>query len=180
MWIELESQLFSVVSLGVEQLLSQFPVFLDCLFPGPLMRETRLWGGLHFCMLLLSFPGCWLYLFQVWDIWRGGGKTTRIHHCTIPWVPGSLDICLLLFTFRVFLCLCFPGGSAGKKSACKAGDPGPIPGSGRSLEKEMANHTSIIAWKIPGTEEPWGLQSMSQRVRHNWEANAFTTLSCLC
>lgn len=45
MWVELESQLFSVVSLGVEQLLSKFPVFLDCLFPGPLMRETRLLGG---------------------------------------------------------------------------------------------------------------------------------------
>ena len=29
-----------------------------------------------------------------------------------------------------------------------------------SLEKEMATHTSILAWKIPGTEEPGGLQSM--------------------
>ena len=37
------------------------------------------------------------------------------------------------------------------------------------LEKEMATHSSIIAWKIPGTEEPGGLQSMGlQRVRHNW------------
>jgi len=35
-----------------------------------------------------------------------------------------------------------------------------------SLEKEMATHTSILAWKIPWTEEPGGLQSMgSQRVR---------------
>ena len=33
------------------------------------------------------------------------------------------------------------------------------------LEKEMANHSSILAWKIPWTEEPGGLQSMgSQRV----------------
>ena len=29
-----------------------------------------------------------------------------------------------------------------------------------SLEKEMANHSSILAWKIPWTEEPGGLQSM--------------------
>ena len=36
----------------------------------------------------------------------------------------------------------FPGGSDGKASACKAGDPGSIPGSGRSLEKEMATHSS--------------------------------------
>ena len=37
------------------------------------------------------------------------------------------------------------------------------------LEKEMATHSSILAWKIPWTEEPGGLQSMgSQRVRHDW------------
>ena len=36
------------------------------------------------------------------------------------------------------------------------------------LEKETANHSSILAWKIPWTEEPGGLQSMgSQRVRHD-------------
>ena len=40
---------------------------------------------------------------------------------------------------------------------------GLIPGSGRSLEKEMATHSSILAWEIPCTEEPgglspWGLQ----------------------
>ena len=36
------------------------------------------------------------------------------------------------------------------------------------LEKEMATHSSILAWRIPWTEEPGGLQSMeSQRVRHN-------------
>ena len=37
------------------------------------------------------------------------------------------------------------------------------------LEKEMANHSSILARKIPWTEDPGGLQSMgSQRVRHDW------------
>ena len=37
------------------------------------------------------------------------------------------------------------------------------------LEKEMATHSSILAWKIPWTEEPGRLQSMgSQRVRHDW------------
>ena len=37
------------------------------------------------------------------------------------------------------------------------------------LEKEMATHSSILAWEIPWTEEPGGLQSMrSQRVRHDW------------
>ena len=38
-----------------------------------------------------------------------------------------------------------------------------------SLEKAMAPHSSTLAWKIPWTEEPGGLQSMgSLRVRHNW------------
>ena len=37
-----------------------------------------------------------------------------------------------------------------------------------SLEKEMATHSSILAWKIPWTEEPGRLQSMGlQRVRHD-------------
>jgi len=36
------------------------------------------------------------------------------------------------------------------------------------LEKEMATHSSILAWRIPWTEEPSGLQSMgSQKVRHD-------------
>ena len=37
-----------------------------------------------------------------------------------------------------------------------------------SLEKEMATHSSVLAWKIPWTEEPGSLQSMGpQRVRHD-------------
>ena len=40
------------------------------------------------------------------------------------------------------------------------------------LEKEMANHSSILAWRIPWTEEPDGLKSMgSQRVRHELATN---------
>ena len=36
------------------------------------------------------------------------------------------------------------------------------------LEKDMATHSSILAWKTPGTEEPGGLQSIVlQRVRHD-------------
>ena len=96
----------------------------------------------------------------------------------------------------------FPGGSEGKESACNAGDPGSIPGLGRSLggglgnplqyswaslvaqmvknlpamqelqetqvrslsqedplEEGMATHSSIIAWRLPWTEEPGWLQS---------------------
>ena len=62
----------------------------------------------------------------------------------------------------------FPGSSEVKASACNAGDQGSIPGSGRSLEKEMAPHSGILAWRVPWTEEPGRLQSMgSQRVGHD-------------
>ena len=62
----------------------------------------------------------------------------------------------------------FPGDSDGKASACNAGDPGSISGSEDLLEKEMATHSSILAWKIPWTEESGMLQPMrSQRAGHD-------------
>ena len=48
----------------------------------------------------------------------------------------------------------FPGSSDGKESSCNAGDLGSMPRSGRSLEKGMATHSSILTWEIPWTEEP--------------------------
>jgi len=59
------------------------------------------------------------------------------------------------------------GGSDSKESACNAGEQGFIPRLRRSLEKGMAPYSSILAWRIPWTEELGRLQSMgSQRVRH--------------
>ena len=43
----------------------------------------------------------------------------------------------------------FPGGSDGKESTCNAGDLGLILGWEDPLEKEMAIHSSILAWRIP-------------------------------
>ena len=57
-------------------------------------------------------------------------------------------------------CLGFPHSSDGKEFACSAGDPGSIPGLGKSLGGGNGIHCSILAWKIPWTEEPGGLQSM--------------------
>ena len=59
-------------------------------------------------------------------------------------------------------------GSDGKESACNVGDLGLIPGLEDPLEKEMATHPSILAWKIRWMEEPSRLQSVGpQRVRHD-------------
>ena len=70
----------------------------------------------------------------------------------------------------------FLDGSAGKESACNVGytgDMGSILGSERPpLEKEMATHSSMLAWKIPWAQELAGLQSMGlQRVKHVWAPN---------
>ena len=47
------------------------------------------------------------------------------------------------------------------------------------LEKCMATHSSILAWRIPWTEEPGGLQSMgSQRVRHDGATDTFLSVPC--
>ena len=51
-----------------------------------------------------------------------------------------------------------------KESVCNVGDLG----REDPLEEEMATHSSILAWSIPWTEEPGGLQSMGwQRVAHD-------------
>ena len=69
---------------------------------------------------------------------------------------------------RVLTTGVFPGGSDGKVSAYNAGDWVRSLGGEDSLEKEMAAHFSILAWKIPQMEEHGRLQSMeSQRVRHD-------------
>ena len=61
----------------------------------------------------------------------------------------------------------FPGGSDGKASAHHAGDLVLSLGQEDPLEKRTATHSSILAWKIPRTEEFMG----SQRIEHNWVAN---------
>ena len=59
----------------------------------------------------------------------------------------------------------FPGGTVGKESTClpmQETQELRVPSLGQedSLEEEMATHSSILAWKIPWSEEPGGLQRM--------------------
>ena len=63
----------------------------------------------------------------------------------------------------------FPGGSDGKASTYNAGDPGSIPGSGRSPGEGNGNPLQwFLGWKIPRVEEPGRLQTMGlQRIRHD-------------
>ena len=111
-----------------------------------LLRRYRL----HLYLELLGILPCHLYLYLTFK---------NVLKC---W----------LFSPYLLSLMGFPDGSAGKESTCNAEDTGKadsIPGSGRSLQKEMATHSSILAWKASWTEEPGGLLSKrSQRVRHNW------------
>ena len=68
----------------------------------------------------------------------------------------------------LFQLLGFPGGSVRKESPCNAGDPGSIPGSGRSPGEGHGHPLQYSCLENPQrTEEPGGLQSTGlQRVRH--------------
>ena len=72
----------------------------------------------------------------------------------------------------------FPGSLDGKESACSVGDPGWSLDDKDLPEKEMATHSSTLAWRILWTEEPGRLQSMgSKRVGHDWVTNTYTFLT---
>ena len=74
----------------------------------------------------------------------------------------------MIFTVSSVNILGFPGGSDGKKSACKAEDLGSIPGSGRCPGEGNGNPLQYSCLKIPWMEKPGRLQSMgSQRVGHD-------------
>ena len=62
----------------------------------------------------------------------------------------------------------FPGSSDGKESAYHAGDVGLIPGSGSSPGEGNGRHSSILAWKIPWTEETGGLERVGQGLARSW------------
>ena len=65
----------------------------------------------------------------------------------------------------------FSGSSAGKESACNAGDPGSIPGSGRSIPWRREQLPTPVFWpgEFRGLYSPWGC-----RVRHNWATFTLT------
>ena len=99
------------------------------------------------------------------------------HMCTLGHGGGSqwrkrtskgLDYLLPLDTPPL---MGFPGGPAVKNLPANAGDArdmGLIPGQEDPLEEEVVNHSSILAWRIPWTQEPGRIQSIgSQRVRHS-------------
>ena len=69
----------------------------------------------------------------------------------------------------------FPGGSGDKESVCNAGDWVRSLGWEDALENGTATHSNILAWRIPWTENPGGLQSMGHK---EWVTTERLTLLC--
>ena len=89
----------------------------------------------------------------------GVGDRQRGLACFSPW--GHKDRTRLSYWTE----LNWTGGSDGKESACNAGDVGLSLSWDDPLEENMATGSSILAWRIPQTEEPGGLQSIGSQSR---------------
>ena len=88
------------------------------------------------------------YFASVWDQWN----------CAVVW--AFFGIAFLWDSLVASSVKCLPAMQETQVWSLGQEDP---------LEKEMATHSSILAWRIPWTEEPAGLQSTgSQRVGHDW------------
>ena len=149
---------------------------------GPLLRvqvhipsagaQRRALGGLSLVQDLSCFTGtqmkCWISETLVSLLMATGML------CSIPNV-SPLSICRLLFfqSFPIFMCLVASGASlvAQRVKHLSAMQETRVRSLGWEdpLEKQVAPHSSILAWKIPWTAEPDRLPSMgSQRVGHDW------------
>ena len=136
-----------------------------------------------FCDLLLLFnnilrDSCILYMLTEFFLLL----------CSIPSYDSSVSNIFIHSSvdghLRInFFFFCFSGGSEGKESACNEGLitlgstwVWPL-GWDNPLEKGTTTHSSILAWRIPWTEEPGRLQSMGlQRVGHDWVTFSFIFL----
>ena len=132
-------------------------ILLSLLSLVPLLTYWWITWILHFqnllCLPFLSVPNASILIKVILPFFRMMSMDFLL--ISLPPFSACWDI-----SSSLLLDWTFPAGLVGKASACNAGDPGSIPGSGRSLEKEMATYSSTLAWKIPWTEEPGRLQSM--------------------
>ena len=109
-------------------------------------------------VLPIRCPKCWSFGFII----SPSNEYSRLISFRMDW----LDLPAVQGTLKCLLQ--HHSGSAGKESACNAGDLDLIPELGRPLDKGKPTPSSIPAWRIPWTEETGGLQSTgSQRVGYD-------------
>ena len=99
-----------------------------------------------------KFLETWNTKTESWRRWKSVPTSNKF--------LGKLFVRFLLFNVYVFVKIWgFPGGSDGKETCLWDTQIQPL-GQEDPLEKEMATHSSILAWEIPWTEVPGGPQSM--------------------
>ena len=88
-------------------------------------------------------------------------QVLNLHLSWLPnWQTGSLPLLPPgIMSYKSYL-QDFPSSLEGKEFVCNARDLGSISESGRSPREGMSTHSSILAWRIPQTKEPGGLQSV--------------------
>ena len=142
-------------------------------------RDASLWGdkereqklpNLARQVLALCTPGKITYFINMYCSQLGDRKRNiSPFSWNLDLLRKTKNMVIISIYFLHILYIGLPRWLSSKESTCQAGDVGLIPGSGRSLETEMATHSSILAWKFPWTEEPGGLYSMGlQRVGYDW------------
>ena len=136
------------------------------LFPSDIYSEVEL---LNHMIVLFKF------LRNIYSVFYAGKEmTVRTRHGTTDWFKNWERRMSRLYTVTCLFNLYaqgFPGSSFGKKSSWNMGDLG----LKDPLGKGVATYFSIVARRIPWTEEPGRLQSMgSQRVRHGWTSKHST------
>ena len=113
---------------------------------------------------------------QVWSLGQGDPRSTKwqptwqttVQSFTKSWIQLS-DWTFMHASVYIYIMIGFLGGSVVKNLPAKQETRVQSLGQEDPLETGMATHSSILAWRIPWTEEPGGLQSMgSQRVGHDW------------
>ena len=129
----------------------------------------------------LAMPGHWSLLDWPSRTLSGAEELTTSLSCPLINIFMSdfplLNVCSQLenkWNFHIVMCLLwyigFPGVSDSKESTCNAGDLGSNPGWGRSPGGRHGNPYSILAWRIPWTEEPGGLATVHgvTKSRDDW------------
>ena len=119
------------------------------------------------CIVLLTLPGRWFNHLQIMAV---------LYSSFSSFFPFLVVLSTLDYIYRYTdstepvapMVKCMPAIQETQARSLSWEDP---------LEKEMATHSSTLAWKIPWTEEPCRLQPMgSQRVGHDW----VTSHVCAC
>ena len=126
---------------------------------------------LHSCYESLILPEVNWCLRQHKRCWTHKDSNMNDSHGMVKRNMTSLCLIKMASVWRIWG---FPGGSDSKEADRNVvGDPGSIPGFERSPAGEN-DHSSILGWRIPWTEEPGRLQSRgSQRFGHDWVTNTF-------